>query len=112
MGRCSRVAASCESDVIEHSFSEGNLLVAVQIVPRASKSEIVGEFNGLLRVRVAAPPVEGAANKELVRVLAKRFKVARSAVTLLSGENSRVKRLRIEKVDLKLVNEILAGDNR
>jgi len=98
--------------VIEHSFSEGNLLVAVQIVPRASKSEIVGEFNGLLRVRVAAPPVEGAANKELVRVLAKRFKVARSAVTLLSGENSRVKRLRIEKVDLKLVNEILAGDNR
>jgi len=98
--------------VIEHSFSEGNLLVAVQIVPRASKSEIVGEFNGLLRVRVAAPPVEGAANKELVRVLAKRFKVAPSAVTLLSGESSRVKRLRIEKVDLKLVNEILAGDNR
>ena len=93
--------------MIEHSFSKGNLLLTVQVVPRASKSEIVGEFNGRLRVRVAAPPVDGAANEELIRLVAKRFKVARGAVTLVGGESSRVKRLRIENVDLKVADEIL-----
>jgi uncharacterized protein (TIGR00251 family) len=69
---------------------------SVRVVPRASRSEVAGLHDGALRIRVAAPPVEGAANRELVKFLAKRFKVAPSAIRLVSGSNSRNKTIRIE----------------
>ena len=68
---------------------------AVRVVPRASRSEVAGLHDGALRIRVAAPPVEGAANRELVKFLAKRFKVAQSAISLVSGTNSKNKIVRI-----------------
>ncbi len=61
-------------------------LIAVRVVPRASKSEIVGMQEGVLKVRIASPPVDGAANAELVRVLAKHLGVARSTVAIVSGD--------------------------
>lgn len=68
---------------------------AVRIVPRASRSEILGEHDGALRIRVAAPPVEGAANRELVRLLAKQFKVSQSSIEIISGTASKQKVIRI-----------------
>lgn len=82
--------------LIEHSIQSGSILFSVRVVPRASRSEVVGEQNGLLRVRIAAPPVDGAANEELVRVLAKQFAVPQRAVTIISGHAARVKRICIE----------------
>jgi len=82
--------------LIEHSIRDGRLVFKVQVVPRASRSEIAGEHNGSLRVRVAAPPVDGAANKEVIQVLAKAFKIPRSAVTILSGHSGRLKQVSIE----------------
>ena len=70
----------------------------MQVVPRSSRSEIVGEHNGALRIRVAAPPVDDAANRELIRTLAKAFNVSRSAVQILSGQTSRLKQVSIEGV--------------
>ena len=67
-------------------------------MPRSSRSEVVGEHNGALRVRLAAPPVDGAANDELIHVLAKTFKVSRSAVTILSGHTGRLKQVSIDGV--------------
>lgn len=72
------------------------VVLNVNVVPRASKSEVVGEVNGVLRVRIAAPPVDGAANEELLRVLAKKFGVAKSRVTLIGGLSSRNKKVRVE----------------
>ena len=60
---------------------EGFILLTLQVVPRSSRSEIVGEHNGALKVRLASPPVDGAANVEAVKLLAKALGVARSAVT-------------------------------
>ena len=71
----------------------------VQVVPRASRTEIVGEHNGALRVRLAAPPVDGAANDELRRLLARTFNVPRSSIQLVSGQGSRTKQIRIAGVD-------------
>jgi uncharacterized protein (TIGR00251 family) len=68
---------------------------AVRVVPRASRSEVIGLHDGALRIRVAAPPVEGAANRELVKFLAKRFKVAPASITLMSGASSKNKIRRI-----------------
>ena len=95
--------------MIAHSVSDGRLVFKVQVVPRSSRSEVAGEHNGLLRVRVSAPPVEGAANKELTQVLAKAFKVSRSAVSILSGQNSRLKQVSIEGVNSSALAELLGG---
>ncbi len=65
--------------MIECTEKDGALHFAVRVAPNASRSQIVGEFDKRLRVRVAAPPVEGAANEELMRCPARAFKVPRRA---------------------------------
>jgi uncharacterized protein len=64
-------------------------------VPRASVSSIVGEHDGALRVRLAAPPVDGAANDELVRLLAVAFDLPRSAIEIVAGHASKSKTVRV-----------------
>lgn len=53
--------------MIEHSEKDGRLSFKVRVIPRASRSEVIGEHDGALRVRIAASPVDGAANDELIR---------------------------------------------
>ena len=95
--------------MIEHSNRDGRLIFKVQVVPRSSRSEVVGEHNGSLRVRVSSPPVEGAANKELTHVLAKAFKVSRGAVSILSGESSRLKQVSITGVNSSALSDLLGN---
>ncbi|HEY2963412.1 MAG TPA: DUF167 domain-containing protein [Pyrinomonadaceae bacterium] len=94
--------------MIAYSVRDREVVFKVQVVPRASRSEVVGEYNGSLRIRIAAPPVDGAANEELIRVLAKTFKVPRSAVKLVSGHSSKIKQVSIEAS----TNEIVANLER
>lgn len=95
--------------MIEYSNRDGRLIFKVQVVPRSSRSEVAGEHNGSLRVRISSPPVEGAANKELTQVLAKAFNVSRSAVSIVSGQNSRLKQVSIEGVSSSSLSELLRG---
>ena len=83
------------------------LTFAVRIVPRASRSEIAGEHNGALRVRIAAPPVSGAANRELVRTLAKIFKLPQNAVEIISGATSKNKTVRLRGADAATLEQLL-----
>jgi uncharacterized protein (TIGR00251 family) len=85
--------------VIHYSEKDRGLTFAVRIVPRASRGEIAGEYNGALRIRIAAPPVDGAANRELVRLLAKSFKLPQNAVEIVSGTGSKNKVVRIAGAD-------------
>jgi len=85
--------------VIDHTYEDQVLVLNVRVVPRASKSEVVGEFDRALRVRIAAAPVEGAANDELVHLLARTFKVSRSSVKIVRGSNSRSKQVRVNGPD-------------
>ncbi len=81
----------------------------IRVVPRASKTEIVCEMDGVLKVRISAPPVDGAANDELVRFLSRWLKVPRSAVEIVSGNAARTKRIRIRGVSGDAVkNKIVA----
>ena len=84
--------------MIDFKEEAGALNFAVRVVPRASKSAAAGEHGGALKVRVAAPPVEGAANEELARFLAKAFGVAASDVEIVSGHASKSKRVRVSGV--------------
>jgi uncharacterized protein len=81
--------------MINYSENDGALTFKVRVVPRASRSEIVGEHDGALRLRIAAPPVDGSANEELVRTIAKAFKVSRSAVQITAGHSSKLKQVRV-----------------
>jgi len=92
--------------VIAYSVRDGEVVFKVQVVPRASRSEVVGEYNGALRIRLAAPPVDGAANEELIRVLAKVFKVSRGAVKLVSGHSSKIKQVSIEALPDEIVTQL------
>ena len=86
---------------------EGFILLNLQVVPRSSRSEIVGEHNDALKVRLCSPPVDGAANAEAVRLLAKAFGVARSAVTIVGGQTSKSKQIRINGVTAAAARKIL-----
>ena len=101
-----------KQNLIEYSLKNDRLEIRVQVVPRASKSEVVVEHDGSLRVRIASPPVDGAANEELIRVLAKKFEVPRRAVSIVSGEAGRIKQVRIESRtrDLKTLLSSLLTD--
>ena len=81
--------------MIPYIESRDGIVFKVQVVPRASRSEIVGEHNGALRVRIAAPPVDGAANEELVRLLARALRLPRSAVEITAGHSAKLKTVRV-----------------
>ena len=74
---------------------DGSVLFAIHVVPRASKSEIIGEHDGALKIRIASPPVDGAANAELIKLLAKQFGVSKSSVEIIGGQTSKTKQIRI-----------------
>lgn len=86
---------------------DGAVTFSVRVIPRSSRSEIVGELDGALKVKLASPPVEGAANAELIKLFAKKLGVARSAVTIVSGETSKTKRLRVDGVDAERLESVL-----
>jgi uncharacterized protein (TIGR00251 family) len=76
--------------------SDGAVVVHVHVQPRAGRTEITGRHGDALRIRVAAPPVDGRATDAARRALADALDVAPSAVTIVSGERSRLKRMRID----------------
>ena len=84
--------------MIECLEGEGAITFRVRVVVRASRSRIIGEHDGALRVRVNAPPVDGAANEELVRTLAREFNVSVRAVEITGGHTSKLKRVRVRGV--------------
>ena len=96
--------------VINYSEKAGGLLFQVYVVPRASRSEIAGEHAGALRVRIAAAPVDGAANRELIALLAKALGVPRSAIEIKSGETGKLKRIFVKNCAVNtlvsLINDV------
>jgi uncharacterized protein len=87
------------------------VILTVRVTPRASRTETVGlhvlpDGRTAFGLRLAAPPVDGAANKALVKWAAAAFDVSRSAVTIQAGDASRLKRLRITGDPTTIVHRI------
>lgn len=93
--------------MIEFEEKERGLSFIARIIPRASKSEIVGEHDGALKIRIASPPVNGAANAELIKLLSKAFGVSKSEIEILGGQTSKTKKLRIKNATVEKVAQIL-----
>jgi uncharacterized protein len=93
--------------VIQVEEHDGAASFSVRVTVRASRNAIEGEWQGALKVRLAAPPVEGRANEALRRLLAEHLNVPLSAVEIVSGERSRTKRLRIRGLTADQIRELV-----
>lgn len=78
-------------------------LIDVRVVPRAGKSGIGGVRDGALLVRLAAAPVDGAANAELITVLASALHLPKRRIRIVSGDRSRTKRVQVDGLDAAAV---------
>ena len=72
-----------------------DLTIKIYLQPKASRNEIVGPYRDGMKVKVTAPPVEGKANEELLRFLAKEWRISLSHIEIIRGHRSREKTLRI-----------------
>ena len=70
--------------------------ISLRVYPNAARSEVIGFTDGVLRVRVAAPPVKGEANKELIAFLSKVLAVGKGTLTIVKGHTSRSKVIAID----------------
>jgi hypothetical protein len=84
-----------------------SVILDVRVIPRASRPGLAGTRDGALLVRLSAPPVEGAANAELIQLLAKALDVPKRQVTIVAGERGRLKRVKLEGVTAERVAEKL-----
>lgn len=86
---------------------DGGVRFPVRVQPRASRTEVAGTHGDAIKIRLAAPPVEGAANAELSAFLAKALAVPKSAVRIVKGERSRDKIVEVDGASADRVHELL-----
>lgn len=79
----------------------------IRVQPRASRTEVVGLHGDAIRIRLSAPPVDGAANEALLRFLSDKLSISRSAVRIAAGENSRSKVVTASGIGLSEARERL-----
>ena len=96
--------------MLEVQEREGAVIFSLRVQPRARKDEIAGEMGGALKVRLQAPAVENRANEALVEFLAGLLKTSKSAVSILSGERSRTKRIEIRGVTRQQILALLVHE--
>ncbi len=82
--------------------------LSIRVTPNAGRNEITGLRDGVLQVKIAAPPVEGKANKELIEFLSRRLGVKRSAITIVKGQTGRNKAIEIEGLNREKILKWLA----
>ena len=93
--------------------AHGRTRFRVRVVPRASRTEVAGEHGGALRIRLAAPPVDGKANAALIRFLSSALAVPRAEIRIASGASSRAKTIEVDAspADVRRALEALVGSD-
>jgi uncharacterized protein (TIGR00251 family) len=85
---------------LPYSKAKDGIIIEVKVDPRSSRNEIVGVVDKTVRIKLTAPPVEGAANEQLIKLLAERFDIRKSDVIIMKGESSRHKLVKLKGVVL------------
>ncbi len=83
--------------------------VSLKVAPNASRSELAGKHGDAIKVRLAAPPVDGKANAALILFLSEELGIPRSAFRVVSGETSRLKLVEVDGVDSAVLLQKLGG---
>ena len=90
-----------------NAMSNIRTTLTIQVHPNAKRNEVLGFEDGILRLKIAAPPIEGKANKELVSFLGKTLGIRKSGVTIDRGQTSKVKIVTIEGLDRNQIYEMI-----
>ena len=97
--------------MIKISETKNGIIIIVRARPGAKQTKMLGEYDGAVRIALAAPPEKGKANKELVRFLAKEFEVTQTDIEITGGETSKDKRVLIRAKDIEPIkNKISEWD--
>lgn len=86
--------------------------IKVRVYPNAAKNEIAGYSEGVLRIRVAAPPVKGKANQELVSFLSRLLDISKGSVRILKGHTARNKLIAVEGLDSDSIIKLLVPEQK
>jgi uncharacterized protein (TIGR00251 family) len=92
---------------LEIREQDGAVTFEVRVAPRASRNRVLGVQEGALKVALTAPPVDGAANDALKKLLAKALGVSKTKVEIVRGQHARIKVLRVEGV---VANDVRFGE--
>jgi len=92
--------------LVKFALTEG-VIFTVRVVPRSSTTEIVGEYDGAIKIKLKSPPVDGAANEELIRFISKLLAIPRSNIEIISGQASRTKRIQVMGATPEQIDAIL-----
>ena len=83
------------------------LLIFTYVIPRSSKTEIIGIHNDLLKIKLKAPPVNNEANEELIRLFSNKLKIPRTNIEVISGHKQKRKVLKISNCPIKIINSLI-----
>lgn len=92
--------------------SKGSVRFSVHVQPRASRTEIAGEHGQALKVRLHSPPVDGAANDELIDFLSEKLGISRRAVRIIGGQTSRAKTVEVDGVSIESIRALIEADKK
>ena len=93
------------SDIVIHEQA-GAVRFSVRVQPRSDRNAVMGVHAGALKVKLTAPPVDGAANAALIVLLAERLNVSRACIRLVGGATARVKLVEVQGVNAARVREL------
>jgi uncharacterized protein (TIGR00251 family) len=79
--------------------SKKGILLKIKVVPRSSRKGVSGVVGDALKIKVHSPPVEGAANEELIEILSEEFEIKKTAIRIIRGHSSKDKVIEIEGID-------------
>lgn len=85
---------------LPHTKVKDGIIIQVKVVPRSSKREIAGVVGDVIKVRLTAPPVEGAANEQLIELLSETLNIKKGNIEIVKGDSSRHKIIKITGVYL------------
>ena len=100
------IASEAVNDHPVRASGDG-VMLTVRVLPRASRNQVVGIEQGAIKIKLTAPPVEGAANAALIEFVAGWLGVRKSAVSIVSGEKARHKRVQVMGLAVEAVNKKL-----
>jgi uncharacterized protein (TIGR00251 family) len=93
-------------------MSDKKTTLTLHVQPNARQNEVLGFEDGILRLKIAAPPVEGKANKELIAFLSKRLGVSKSSISIDRGQTSKSKVISIEGLTRDQIYELIEASRK
>ncbi len=86
--------------------TEDGVVFNIRVIPRASRCELAGVQNDALKIRITAPPVEGAANKECIKFLSEMLGVTKAQIKIIAGHKSRNKKVSVSGINRRDIENI------